>query len=182
MSQQVDVTVNCPNCGNSYNSKLFRTVWGEHESLRSRVMNDEINILECPHCHHSFHAPMAMLYVDAVKKFAVWWEPAYDSQIDEMTAGFSRMLGSGNYYENAPRITDWHEFKETINKYYRGELKGQSEEVSRRQSQAMINLIGDLAKSSRAKQSTKSGCLSSVILIVVIASVAMLTTVCLLEI
>jgi len=123
---------------------------------------------------------MAMLYVDAVKKFAVWWEPAYDSQIDEMTAGFSRMLGSGNYYENAPRITDWHEFKETINKYYRGELKGQSEEVSRRQSQAMINLIGDLAKSSRAKQSTKSGCLSSVILIVVIASVAMLTTVCLL--
>ena len=29
MSQQINVTINCPNCGDSYNSKLFRTVCGE---------------------------------------------------------------------------------------------------------------------------------------------------------
>ncbi|MBV3766147.1 hypothetical protein [Phocaeicola vulgatus] len=57
-----------------------------------------------------------MLYVDAVKQFAVWWEPVYDPQIDEMTVGFSKMLGHGNYYETAPRISDWEEFKETINR------------------------------------------------------------------
>lgn len=177
MSQQVDVTINCPNCGKTYGTKLFRTLWGEHESLRSRVMDDRINIVECPHCHHSFHAPMAMLYVDAVQKFAVWWEPAYDAQIDEITASFSRMLGPGNYYENAPRITDWQEFKDTINKYYRGELKGQSEEVSRRQTQAMSNMLGDLAKSRQLKQPSKSGCLSSVILFVIVVSMATLATV-----
>lgn len=171
MSQQLDIIVNCPNCGNEYRAKLFRTVWGEHESLREKVMNDKINILDCPYCHHSFHAPMAMLYVDAVEKFAIWWEPTYDAQIDEITAGFSRMLGPGNYYENAPRITDWHEFKETINKYYRGELKGQSEEVSLRQNLAMNNALGNLTKHNHAKQSTKSGCLSLMIVFVIFASI-----------
>ena len=87
------------------------------------------------------------------------------------------MLGPGNYYEDAPRITDWHEFKETISKYYRGELKGQSDEVSRRQSQAMSNMLGDLAKSSRKKPSSNSGCLSSVILFVIFASAVTLTTI-----
>ena len=33
-----------------------------------------------------------------------------------MTVGFSKMLGHGNYYETAPRISDWEEFKETINR------------------------------------------------------------------
>ena len=60
MSQQVDVTVNCPNCGNSYSSKLFRTVWGGSMRVSVRVSWMMINILECPHCHHSFHAPMAI--------------------------------------------------------------------------------------------------------------------------
>lgn len=116
MSQRVEVTATCPNCGKQYQGNLFRTVQGEHESLRSAVMNNNINILEYPHCGHKFHVPLAMLYVDAVKQFAVWWEPVYDPQIDEMTVGFSKMLGHGNYYETAPRISDWEEFKETINR------------------------------------------------------------------
>lgn len=43
MSQQVQVTVTCPKCGIQYQEKLFRTVWGEHESMRNAVMNDNIN-------------------------------------------------------------------------------------------------------------------------------------------
>lgn len=175
MSQLVDVTVSCPNCGNSYSGKLFRTVWGEHESLRSSVMNDEINILECPHCHYSFHAPMAMLYVDAVKKFAVWWEPSYDAQIDEFTAEFSRMLGPENYYVKAPRIADWCAFKEIVNKYYRGELKGQSDEVSHGQNQTMGNMSGDLTKSDHTKKTSQSGCFSSVALLVIFVSLVTMT-------
>lgn len=180
MSKQVEVTVNCPNCGKSYNSKLFRTIWGEHESLRAMVMEDRVNILDCPHCHHKFHAPMAMMYVDVVKQFAVWWEPAYDAEIDEMTAGFSKMLGPGNFYERAPRVTDWSEFKETINKYYRGELKGQSEDVSRRQTQAMSGLLNSLAKEAQSKKTSKSGCLSSIIVAVIVASALTVTTLTLL--
>lgn len=161
MSKRVEVTATCPNCGKQYQGNLFRTVWGEHDSLRSAVMNNNINILECPHCGHKFHAPLAMLYVDVVKQFAVWWEPVYDPQIDEMTAGFSKMLGHGNYYETAPRISDWEEFKETINRYYSGELKGQSEEVTRRQKKAFSNMSAEISK-----KSNRSGCLSMTFLTV----------------
>lgn len=159
MSQQVDIVATCPKCGKQYPQKLFRTVWGEHQSLRNAVMSDNINICTCPDCGFSFHAPMAMMYVDAPAKFAVWWEPVYDSSIEEMTAGFARMLGPGNYYENAPRITDWEEFKATINKYYSGELKGQSDEATKRQEAAMTGVMENLLKDLEKKKKKNSGCM-----------------------
>lgn len=170
MSQQVDIVATCPKCGKQYQKKLFRTVWGEHESIRNAVMSDNINICTCPDCGFSFHAPMAMMYVDAPAKFAVWWEPVYDSSIEEMTAGFARMLGPGNYYENAPRITDWEEFKETINKYYSGELKGQSDEVTKRQATAMTGVMENLIKDLEKKKKKNSGCMVVFTMIVIVIS------------
>lgn len=173
MSKLLDVTATCPKCGTTYPAKLFRTIWGENEGNRRMVMEDRINILECPHCHHKLHAPMAMMYVDVEKKFAVWWEPEYDSGIDEMTAGFRSMMGPGNYYENAPRITDWEEFKETINKYYRGELKGQSDEMTRQQQQAMAaSMQGLLKEIKKTNAPKKSGCMSSILFFILFASAA----------
>lgn len=157
MSQQVQVTVTCPKCGKQYQEKLFRTVWGEHESMRNAVMNDNINICKCPHCGYSFHAPMAMMYVDVQKRFAVWWEPEYDSNIEETTAAFAKMLGAGNFYETAPRITDWDEFKDTIKKYYSGELKGQSDEVTRRQDAVFSAMAKNFSTNSHKKNN--SGCM-----------------------
>lgn len=171
MSQRIKIAIECPNCHGHYEQDFFRTLWGENENLRKSVMTDKVNIAECPHCHHKFHLPLAMLYVDAVKKFAVWWEPVYDSQIDEMTAGFSRMLGPGNYYETAPRITDWNEFKEIINKYYSGELKGQSDEVTHRQERQITGALESLVKDlEKKKGKKKSGCLSSLMFIVFITA------------
>lgn len=170
MSKLLDVTATCPKCGTTYPAKLFRTIWGENESNRRMVMEDRINILECPHCHHKLHAPMAMMYVDVEKKFAVWWEPMYDSEIDEMTAGFRSMMGPGNYYETAPRITDWEEFKATINKYYSGELRGQSEEATKRQQQAMAGTLSNLLKDMEREKKKQSGCLSSIVLFITAVS------------
>lgn len=82
MSKLLDATIRCPKCGQSYPVKLFRTIWGEHESLREKVMNDEVNICTCPHCSYSFKAPFPFMYVDVVAGFAVWWEPEYDQGID----------------------------------------------------------------------------------------------------
>ena len=161
MSKLVDAMITCPLCGKQYPVKLFRTLWGERQELRDKVMNDEVNVCTCPHCGHSFTALYPFMYVDVKAGFAVWWEPVYDPQIDEMTAGFSKMLGHGNYYETAPRISDWEEFKETINRYYSGELKGQSEEVTRRQKKAFSNMSAEISK-----KSNRSGCLSMTFLTV----------------
>lgn len=170
MSKLLDETATCPECGTSYQAKLFRTIWGENEGNRRMVMEDCINILECPHCHHKLHAPLAMMYVDIVKKFAVWWEPMYDSEIDEMIAGFRSMMGPGNFYETAPRITDWEEFKATINKYYSGELRGQSEDATERQQQAMVGTLNNLLKDMQREKKKQSGCLSSILFCIVAIS------------
>lgn len=178
MSQQVEITATCPKCGHQYQGKLFRTLWGENEGFRKAVMNDNINICTCPKCGHSFHAPMSMLYVDGVKQFAVWWEPQYDSSINEFTEGFTKMLGHGNYYENAPRISDWEEFKDTINKYYRGELQGQSEESTRQQKQALEGIAANLSKSLESNKSNKSGCLGICLGLTIIVSFSIALLVC----
>lgn len=171
MSQLVDITAVCPQCGTSYSAKLFRTIWGEVEGNRTKVMEDRINIIECPHCHHKYHAPLAMMYVDVVKKFAVWWEPIHDPGIDELAYSFSAMLGPGNFYETAPRVKDWEDFKETINKYYRGELKGQSEAVTQRQQRTMgRSILCHQKDRERETPRIKFGCLSVIIFSIVIAS------------
>ena len=41
------------------------------------------------------------------------------------------MWGADNYMAQAPRIKDWDEFKETILKFYTGELKGTPPVLSR---------------------------------------------------
>ena len=124
MSKRVTISIECPHCSNQYQDDFFRTIWGEHESLRNMVMEDRVNIAKCPHCGHKFHLPLAMMYVDVVQGFAVWWEPNHDPGVDSDTRGYAQMFGPDSYYAKAPRIADWNEFKETINKYYRGELPG----------------------------------------------------------
>lgn len=124
MSKRVDATITCPGCGRQYPVKLYRTIWGEYDENRDLVMNDQINVLECPHCGFSFKAPFAFMYVDIKANFAVWWEPQHDPSVDTDTQGFARMFGAGSFYATAPRVQDWEEFKHTINKYYSGELVG----------------------------------------------------------
>ena len=87
-------------------------------------MNDDVNVCSCPHCHYSFKAPYPFMYVDVNVGFAVWWEPIHDAGIDSDAVSYARMFGANSFYAKAPRIEDWNEFKDTIMKYYSGELVG----------------------------------------------------------
>ena len=163
MSKLLDATIKCPKCGQSYSVKLFRTIWGEHESLREKVMNDEVNICTCPHCSFSFKAPFPFMYVDVVAGFAVWWEPTYDQGIDSDQASYAKMFGPNSYYATAPRIADWNEFIETIKKYYRGELKGGK--IDKFDASVLKQSLGQVKK-----EKEPLGCLGVILLLVIIAS------------
>lgn len=124
MSKQVRIDIECPNCHNQYSGNFFRTIWGENEAFRNMVMNNEVNIAKCPHCGHQFHLPLAMMYVDVQKGFAVWWEPNHDPGVDSDSAAYANMFGANSYYAQAPRIKDWEEFKCVINEFYSGQRVG----------------------------------------------------------
>lgn len=158
MSKLIDITVTCPQCGQKYKTKVFRTLWGDGGTAeQNNLSNDNVNVVECPHCNYSFRAPLAMMYVDCKKGFAVWWEPIHDSGIDNETIAYSNMFGAESYYAKAPRIQDWEDFKDTVKKYYTGELKANPI------TKFDINALKGVAV---GKKSEKSGCLGFVILLI----------------
>ena len=158
MSKLIDITVTCPQCGQKYETKVFRTLWGDGGTAeQNNLSNDNVNVVECPHCNYSFRAPLAMMYVDCKKGFAVWWEPIHDSGIDNETIAYSNMFGAESYYAKAPRIQDWEDFKDTVKKYYTGELKANPI------TKFDINALKGVAA---GKKSEKSGSLGFVILLI----------------
>lgn len=155
MSKRVKIDIVCPHCAKHYTDDFFRTYWGEDEGMRKNIMDDNVNIASCPYCGHSFHLPLAMMYVDVHVKFAVWWEPNYDAGIDSDANAYAQMFGEKSFYATAPRIADWEEFKRTINKYYRGELVGGTIEKME------FSTIKKAANGAR-----KSGCLGIALLLI----------------
>lgn len=156
MSKQVRINIECPNCHNQYSGNFFRTIWGENTNNRQMVMNDEINIATCPHCGHKFHLPLAMMYVDVEKGFAVWWEPNHDPGIDSDTAAYRGMFGPKNFYSEAPRIADWNEFKSVINEFYDGKRIASPVDTSS---------FGSISKLGKTKKSGCAGVLAIAIVV-----------------
>ncbi len=124
MSKKYDVIISCPNCNQKLNITLYRSVWAETPGNRDMIFSDSINILKCPYCNYYQKLNNAFMYVDINRNFAVWWEPTPDLKIEEEMIHYAKAFGEGNFYATAPRVVNWDEFKETILKFERGELRG----------------------------------------------------------
>lgn len=167
MSKRVEAKIACPNCSHQLDFTLYRSIWGEYPENRELVMSDKINVAKCPSCNKSTKLQFPFIYTNADQHFAVWWEPTYDPQIDSDAAGYTKMMGSGNYLAAAPRIKDWFEFKETIQKYEQGELKGQKPVRSDEMGKQMEGFLKHL-KDQNQKQS--SACLGLALILFVFIS------------
>lgn len=166
MSKIVNFQTECPQCGNQYIAKVFRTLWGDGctaDNFESRL-TDNTNIVTCPHCKHSFRLPLGLMYVDVQAGFAVWWEPQHDPGIDSDAQSYAAMFGANSYYATAPRIADWEEFKQVIREYYQGKrVGGKIEKMD----------INALKKSMAPAPKKKNGCLGSFVLIASISIAAL---------
>jgi len=124
MSRKNKVILSCSTCNHQFEATLYRTIWGESQENRDLLMNNLFNVVVCPSCNTKTKIEYALFYNDTTVLCGVWWEPYPESEIDQCAAGWAKMFGKDNYMTNAPRLKDWNEFKETINKFYSGELKG----------------------------------------------------------
>ena len=122
-----------------------------------------LNVAKCPSCSRSTKLQFPFIYTNARQHFAVWWEPLYDPQIDSDAAGYTKMMGVGNYLASALRIKDWLEFKETIQKFERGELKGQKPVMSDEMGKQMAGYLTQLKKKN--VQENNKGCISIIVCI-----------------
>ena len=153
MSKVVEVEVGCGLCGRSYKAALHRSIWGEHAENRALVFSDRINVISCPRCRVPSRAPYALMYVDLDKHFVVWYEPLPDAMIDTELPHYAAMYGADCCYVTAPRIADWAEFKATIERFERGELRAKPPgKLDARAARAMVD----------AHRSRKAGCLTCI--------------------
>jgi hypothetical protein len=123
MNHRVQTKITCPGCSRQFNFRLYRSVWGEYPENRELVMSDKINVATCPSCGDSTKISYPFIYTNVLKFFAVWWEPFNDPQIEEDQKSYMKSFGADYYLTSVPRVKDWNEFKSTILKFEKGELK-----------------------------------------------------------
>lgn len=164
MSKRVEAKITCPACANQFDFTLYRTIWGEYPENRELVMSNKINVATCPNCKKATKLPYPFMYTNSKQQFAVWWEPEFDHQIGKDSEAYVQMMGAGNYLAAAPRIKDWDEFKNTILKFERGELKAKPATISKEMEDQMQGFLKHLQNQNKKKS---SGCLGIVLLFVV---------------
>ena len=163
MSKRLEAKINCPACGHQFDFTLYRTIWGEYPENRELVMSNKINVATCPSCKKETKLEFPFMFTNAKEQFAVWWEPKFDSQIGKDSEGYVRMLGAGNYLATAPRIKDWNEFKNTILKFERGELKAKPATLSKEMEDQMQGFLKHLQSQNKKKN---SGCLGNFLVLI----------------
>ena len=126
MSKTYEIQEKCPACNTPFKFTMFRTIWGELLENRELVMSDSVNVATCNACGLKITIVTSLFYTNAEIMFAVWWEPNPDPQIDADSNLYVLVGGANCYLAKAPRIRDWNEFKNTILKFEKGELKGGS--------------------------------------------------------
>jgi hypothetical protein len=163
MSRRLEAKIICPACGHQFDFTLYRTIWGEYPENRELVMSNKINVATCPSCKKETKLEFPFMYTNAKEQFAVWWEPEFDIQIGKGSEEYVQMLGAGNYLATAPRIKDWNDFKSTILKFERGELKAKPAVISKEMEDQVRGFVKHLQEKNKKKN---SGCLGVLVLLI----------------
>ena len=114
MSKQVNATITCKNCRHNFEASLYRSIWIEYPENRRLISEDLINRVTCPKCTESQRLEFPFLCTNVKKKIAIWYEPYYDSAIDDDIKLYAAQFGNQSFYAMAPRIADWDEFKSKL--------------------------------------------------------------------
>ncbi len=126
MSKRIEAELTCPQCQARFVDDVFLTLWIEDPKNRAMVFEDCVNVVHCPKCGWEIRVINTLFCTNRDLNFAVWYEPEPDPDIDVQAEGYAAIMGPTSYFATAPRVADWEEFKETILKFERGELKGEA--------------------------------------------------------
>ena len=111
MSKKIGGEATCPRCGKAFQVDLYRSIWVEYPENMALILEDNINVIVCPYCNHRERINFPFLATNVRKKFALWYEPYHDTQIDQDVDQYRKHMGPNSFYALAPRIADWDEFK-----------------------------------------------------------------------
>lgn len=114
MSKQIKAMITCKNCSHHFEASLYRSIWIEYPENRRLITEDSINRVTCPKCKELQRLEFPFLCTNVKQKIAIWYEPYYDSAIDDDIKLYAAQFGNQSFYALAPRIADWDEFKSKL--------------------------------------------------------------------
>jgi len=114
MSKIEERKIDCPSCKQVFSTKIYSSAHTDNPHDRAQIFNDKINVATCPHCHTGIQIDTPLLCVNHKLKFAVWYDPNHDEQIDGAANFLDKALGANNYLLRAPRISNWETVKAKI--------------------------------------------------------------------
>ncbi len=105
----------CPYCGGSHEIIGVRTFDGAKELARWQFLSGLYQIKICTHCFKMYTLPMAVLYHNSEKDYAVWWCPENDRPFFHLIKQDVAMIDRlQKYIDTAPVYLHWEQFKMKI--------------------------------------------------------------------
>lgn len=132
MIKRTNVQYRCAYCEETTQAQIFRVIPGDVASARQLVFSDKLNRIVCPSCGQIGFVDCAVLYINFHIRFAVWYDPRSDPNLDSETLQHAReagMMGLTSYFGTIQKVRAWGEFKEMILRYERAEIQSESQKL-----------------------------------------------------
>jgi predicted amidophosphoribosyltransferase len=114
MSKIQSYDIPCPECKIPSNHNIFHSINTSFDNAVFKILNDEINFVECPHCFNRFQVKTGLLFNNMIRMYAVYYNPRSFESMEQEEQGLKKMLGNNFYLSNSSKFYDWELFKDHI--------------------------------------------------------------------
>jgi hypothetical protein len=97
MSKIDERKMDCPSCKQEFSTKIYSSAHIDNPHDRAQIFNDKINVATCPHCDVGIQIDTPLLCANHKLKFAVWYDPNHDEQID----GAANLLDKAHWFQKS---------------------------------------------------------------------------------
>ncbi|HPG01033.1 MAG TPA: CpXC domain-containing protein [Kiritimatiellia bacterium] len=93
MSQQKTYPIHCPKCRHEQAVPLYESINVKTSpELKTLLMANQINVVECSQCHASFRVEKPLLYHDPVRRLMIYLIPMSEDMLEEGERQFAESL------------------------------------------------------------------------------------------
>lgn len=155
MSKKIPAQIKCPSCGSNFDTELYRSIWIEDSKNLQLIFDDLINTVKCPQCEVTTKLDFPFLCTNVKRKFALWYEPYHDPEIDKDIAQYANHMGKDSFYAKAPRIRDWNEFKNKISEFEMSKNSTESIDLSAEMKSSLSGFVKKIKSDNKESKYPK---------------------------
>ena len=117
MSKVVKYNIPCPKCKVLSEQEIYHTFNKNiTENAVDKIINDEVNFVECKRCSNKFQVKTSFFFIDFVNRYCFHYNPKNEIRNHEVILNIKRMFGYDSFMADPIVFLDWEIFKKEIAK------------------------------------------------------------------